>query len=169
MTHIRSALAAALFTFGAAAVASAQSTTPATQAPARAQHQRGPGRHRHGAQALLKGISLSDAEKANLKNVRGKYETQFKTLRQQNKPQMQAMRDARQRGDTATMNALREKNAGTRQQSKQLMQAERADFRSALSPENQTKFDANVQTAKAHVGKRGHKKGVAGAASTAGF
>jgi Spy/CpxP family protein refolding chaperone len=169
MTHIRSTLVAALLTFGAAAVASAQSTTPATQPPARAQHQKGPGRHRHGDQALLKGISLSDAEKANLKNVRGKYEAQFKALRQQNKPQMQAMRDARQRGDTAAMKALWEKNAGARQQTKQLMDAERADLRAALTPENQAKFDANVQSAKARSGKRMQKKGGAGAASTAGF
>lgn len=159
MTHIRATLAAALLTFGAAAVASAQSATPATQPPARAQHQKGPGRHRGGDMALLKGISLSDAEKANLKSVRGKYDSQLKTLRQQNKPEMQAMRDARQRGDTAAMKALWEKNSGQRQQNEQLRQAERADLRAALSPENQAKFDANAANAKANFGKRGHKKG----------
>jgi len=160
MTHIRSALAAALLTFGAAAVASAQSGSPATQAPARAQHQRGPGaRHRHGDRALFTGMSLSDAEKANLKTVREKYASQIKALRQQGRPQMQAMRDARQRGDTAAIKALREKNAGSRDQAKQVMQAERADLRAALSAENQSKFDANIQNAKAKFAKRAHKRG----------
>jgi Spy/CpxP family protein refolding chaperone len=165
MTHIRSSLVAALLTFGAAAVASAQSATPAPQTTARAQHQKGPGRHHGGDMALLKGLSLSDAEKANLKNVQSKYAPQMKALRQQYKPQNQAMRDARQRGDTAAVRQLWEKNSSERQQSKQLLDAQRADLRSALSADNQAKFDANVQQAQSRMGKhRGFKKG----GSTAG-
>jgi Spy/CpxP family protein refolding chaperone len=159
MTHIRSTLVAALLTFGAVAVASAQATTPAPRT-ARAQHQRGPGRH-HGAKAFLKGISLSDAEKANVEKVNAKYESQMKALREQLEPQAKAMREARERGDTAAVNAMRQKNAPQRQQAKQLMGAERADIRAALAPENQSKFDANVQSAKARLAKRGHKKGAA--------
>jgi Spy/CpxP family protein refolding chaperone len=159
MTHFRSTLVAALLTFGAAAVASAQATNPAPQNTARAQHQKGPGRH-HGDRAMLKGISLTDGEKANLKNVQAKYATQMKALREQSKPQSQAMRDARQRGDTAAVRAMREKNAPQRQQAKQLLDAQRAEFRSALSPENQAKFDANLQQAKARMAKHGgFKKG----------
>jgi Spy/CpxP family protein refolding chaperone len=157
MTHIRSTLVAALLTFGAAAVASAQTATPAPHA-ARAQHQRGPGRH-HGAKALLKGISLSDAEKANVEKVNAKYAAQMKALREQAKPQAQAMREARQRGDTAAVNALRQKNAPQREQAKQLMEAERADLRAALAPENQAKFDANIESAKSRFAQRGHRKG----------
>ena len=45
----------------------------------------------------------SDAEKANIKNVHTKYEAQMKALREQFKPQMEAARAARQRGDTAVL------------------------------------------------------------------
>ena len=67
------------------------------------------------------------------------------------------------------MRALWEKNAGERQQTKQLMESERADLRAALSPENQAKFDANAANAKAKFANRGHKKGAPGTGSTAGF
>lgn len=172
MTHIRSALAAALLTFGAAAIASAQTANPAPQAP-RAQHaQRGPRAHaRRGERALFKGIKLSDAEKANLKAVRAKYEPQMQALREQSKPQMQAMRDARQRGDTAALKALREKNAGHRDANRKLFDAERADLRAALAPENQAKFDANVQQLQSRFAQRGahaHKRAGREAGSTAG-
>jgi Spy/CpxP family protein refolding chaperone len=163
MTHIRSTLVAALLTFGAAAVASAQTANPAPQT-ARAQHQKGPGRH-HGAKAFLKGTSLSDAEKANVEKVNAKYASQMKALREQSKPQEQAMRDARQRGDTAALRSMREKNGPQRQQAKQLMDAERAELRASLSPANQSKFDANVQDAQSRFAKRGHKKGADNAGS----
>ena len=133
MTHIRSTLVAALLTFGAAAVASAQSANSAPQA-ARAQHQKGPGRH-HGDRALLKGITLSDGEKADLQSVHARYA-----------PQMKA----------------------TRKQSKQLMKAERADLRAALSAENRSKFDANVQSF--HNRSAQHaKKGAKRSGTTASF
>jgi hypothetical protein len=117
----------------------------------------------------MKGISLSDAEKANLKTVHGKYASQLKAMRQQNEPQMKAMRDARQRGDTAAAKALWEKNSGARDQAKQVMDAQRADLRAALSPANQSKFDANAQTAKANFAKHAHKKGGVPAAKPASF
>lgn len=172
MKHIRSALAAALLTFGAAAVASAQSTTPAPQAP-RARHaQRARGaRHHRGARALLKGIALSDAEKANLKAVRAKYEPQMKALREQSKPQMQALRAARQRGDTAALRQLRAQNAPQREAAKKLLEAERNDIRGALTPANQSKFDANVQRLQTRFARRGagaHKRAGRTAGSTAG-
>jgi protein CpxP len=93
---------------------------------------------------LFKGITLSDAEKTNIKAVQTKYASQMKALREQFKPQMQAARDARQRGDSAALKELRQKSTAQREQSKQLMLAQRNDLRAALTPANQVTFDANV-------------------------
>jgi Spy/CpxP family protein refolding chaperone len=140
MSHIRTTLAAALLTFGGVVVASAQQ--PATAPHARAGHF---GRHAGAARTpFLRGITLSDAEKANVKAVNEKYGAQMKALRGQNKPDMQAMRDARQKGDSAALKAMWEKSKGQREQMQQLMQAQRNDLRAALSADNQSKFDANV-------------------------
>src|SRR6478609_3085283 len=100
MLNIRTALATLLVFGGAVAARAQQPATPAPQAHARGGMRRG-GPGKGPEQALLRGITLSDAEKANLKAVNQKYAAQMKALREQNKPQMEAMRAARQRGDTA--------------------------------------------------------------------
>lgn len=140
MIHIRSALTAGFLVFGAAAVSPAQQGTPVQVPQAQAQGARGQhanrewGGQRRGG-ALLKGISLSAAEKANLKGVHQKYAAQMKALRAQPKS------DAR------------------REQVKQLMTAERNDTRAALAPENRTKFDANVARMEQRVAQRKTKGG----------
>jgi cytochrome c556 len=139
MTNIRYALTGALLLLGSATLASAQK--PTRPQGLRARH--APDVQQLGRQ-LFKGITLSDAEKANIKSVQTKYGSQMKALREQFKPQMQAARDARQRGDTAALRELWQKSAGQREQTKQLMLAERNDLRAALTPANQTTFDANV-------------------------
>jgi Spy/CpxP family protein refolding chaperone len=169
MFNIRVALAATALTLGSAAIVSAQQQT----APQRVQQnhaQRPDSAHRKlGARGLrgqlFKGITLSDAEKANLKAVQAKYASQMKAVREQSKPDMQAMRDARQRGDSAALKALWEKGAAQREQGKQVMLAERNEMRAALTPANQAKFDANVATFDKKLaqhgrgGKRGFKPG----------
>src|ERR1043165_4020176 len=82
MNLIRSTLAAGLLVFGTAAVASAQTA----QAPARQHGQHGQfqkGIRARGGKALFRGITLSDAEKENIKNVHAKYAPQMKALREQ--------------------------------------------------------------------------------------
>jgi Spy/CpxP family protein refolding chaperone len=143
MSNIRSALAAGLFVIGGAVVASAQQTAPPlpqSQA-AHGQHvkgERGPGR-RGGRGELMKGLSLSPTEKANVKSVHGKYAAQLKALRPQVKGQKPT--DAQ------------------RDQAKQLMAAERNDLRVALSPANQSKFDANTAEFEKRMAARAQKKG----------
>ena len=163
MKNIRFALVAAVLAAGTAAVASAQQAPPAQVqgAHVRGAHgarKAGPGRP--GGQ-FLKGIQLSAAEKANLKNVNAKYAPQMKALREQSKPQMQAMRDARQRGDTAAVRTLRQQAMSQRGQQmqgqKQLFEAQRNDLRNALSPANQAKFDANVAQAQQRMAKHSKK------------
>ena len=161
MINIRSTLAAAALVFGGAVVAAAQQPTPAL---ARSAHQQRAGRaaRNHRGQfrpaairhQLFKGITLSDAEKANIKNVQAKYASQMKAVREQLKPQIQAARDARQRGDTAALEAMRQKSGAEREQIKTLLESEKNDLRAALTPANQVKFDANVKQFEQRVAKR---------------
>ena len=148
MKHIRSAIAAGLLALGTAAVASAQTAqVPATQ-QGHARFQKG---RRGGAGDLLKGLTLSAAEKANLKAVHAKYEPQMKALRQQYKP---AQQGKIAKGDTAAMRQRWEANKPMREAQMKLMQSERADLRAALSPDNQAKFDANANKVEARLAKR---------------
>jgi LTXXQ motif family protein len=157
--NIRSTLAAAALVLGTAVVASAQQPTQAPAARAqraeRAQgHRRGafgPGALRH---QLFKGIQLTAAEKANVKNVQQKYAPQMKALRAQMKPQLEAARAARQKGDTAALKAMWQKSSAQREQVKTLLDAERNDLRAALTPEHQTQFDANVKKFEQRVANR---------------
>ena len=94
---------------------------------------------------LFRGIKLSDAEKAKLKNIHTRYATQSKSLREQMKPAMQEARAARQKGDTAAARAVLAKNKATFDKLAELRKSEQAEVRSALTPENQKLYDANLQ------------------------
>ena len=169
MINIRLALAAAAVSVGGATLAFAQQST-APQDVHRNHVMRPDSAHRmKGARGLrgqlFKGITLSDAEKANLKAVRTKYSAQAKTLREQAKPQLQAARAARQRGDTAAVKEIWQKSVAQRDQTKQLLIAQRNELRAALTPANQAKFDANVAAFEKRVadhakdfGKRGGRR-----------
>jgi Spy/CpxP family protein refolding chaperone len=150
--HIRSALIASLVAIGGAAALSAQQTTPAPTATKHGRH--GKAGERLDEQ-LFRGITLSDAEKANIANVRNKYAPQMKALRQQAKPQTQALRAARHRGDTAAVRQLMAQTAPQRDQERKLLQAEQNDFRGALVPANQAKFDANLKQVQRRMAKHG--------------
>ena len=136
MKHIRSAIAAGLLVFGTAAVASAQAAPAAPRAQGQhGQHGMRAGKGERGA--LLKGIQLSAAEKANLKAVHAKYAPQMKALREQMK------------NDTSRV--------ARRDAMKRLFDAQRNDLRAALTPANQAKFDANVQKFEQRVAQRSAK------------
>lgn len=173
MFNIRSTLTAAALVFGTAVVASAQQPT---QAPAqRAQraeraegHRRGgfgPGALRH---QLFRKIKLTDAEKANVKAVQQKYASQMKALREQLKPQLQAARQARQKGDSAALKAMWQKSGAQREQIKKLLESERNDLRAALTPEHQAQFDANVKQFEQRVSNRATRMWKKGGKAAAG-
>ena len=106
----------------------------------------------------LRGLKLSDAEKAQVKTIHAKYAAEGKTLRESLKPTMQEARALRQKGDTAGLRALWEKNKPARDQMQALQVRQQAEIRAALSPENQKLFDANVQkmeTRRAEWAKKG--------------
>ena len=129
----------------AASFAGAQA--PAQQGARHGQHamQRGMRTGVRAERGLFRGIKLSDAEKAKLKDIHTKYATQARSLREQMKPAMQEARAARQKGDTAAARAVLTKNKATFDRLAELRKSEQAEVRSALTPENQKLYDANVQ------------------------
>ena len=93
----------------------------------------------------LRGLKLSDAEQAKVKAIHTKYAAEGKTLRESMKPAMQEARALRQKGDTAGLRALWDKNKAGRDQMQALQVRQQAEIRTALTPENQKLFDTNVQ------------------------
>ena len=144
-------------------IAQAQSTTTQQQRHATGRDVRG-GRGRAG---LLRGITLNDAEKSQLKTIRTKYAAEARSLRESMRPAMQDLRAARNKRDSAAVKLAWDRAAGDRQKLQSLMQRQRAEFRAALTPEHQQVFDANVKTleqrraewAKKGKGERGGRVG----------
>jgi Spy/CpxP family protein refolding chaperone len=148
-------------------VAQAQSATPQ---PRQDRHAMGRGAKGEGHGGLLRGVKLSDAEKARLKTIHAKYNAESKTLRESLRPAMQEARTARQKGDSAAVKAAWNRTAGDRQKLQALMTRERAEIRTALTAENQRAFDANVtkmEQRRAEWGKNG-KGGRGGRAAMRG-
>ena len=122
------------------------------QAPAQQGTQQGRHEMQRGMRAgarvergVFRGIKLSDAEKAKIKDINSKYATQAKALREQMKPAMQEARAARQKGDTTAARAAMAKNKPVFDKLAQLRKSQQAEIRTALTPENQKLYDANVQ------------------------
>ena len=148
-------------------LAQAQSTTTQPE-----QQRRGMGRgDRVGPnRGLLRGITLSDAEKTRVKAIHTKYQSEAKSLRESLRPAMQEMRAARQKRDSAAVKAAWEKSAGDRQKLQALAERQRTEIRAALTPENQKVFDANAKQLEQRraewngrgKGERGNRAGVRG-------
>lgn len=121
----------------------------------------GPG----GAGALLKGITLTDAQKTRLDALRKEQEPEMKKSRDQFGAVMKEARDARQRGDTVTARAKMEqvRTQMTAQRDRQI-----ASLRTILTAEQQKQLDANVAAMKQrgekgdHRGRDGQRKGGVG-------
>ena len=168
MPHIRLVALGLALLVGTAAIASAQSaqTPPQTGKARQALGQRGRGLGvRNLRRGLFRGIQLSDAERTRLKAVREKYQPQFKSLRESLKPSGQAARAARQRGDTAAVRAEWQKTASQREEAQKLAEQVRAEYRNALTPENQAKFDANATQLKTRLATRADRLGKRAAAN----
>jgi periplasmic protein CpxP/Spy len=158
MRHIRSFAVGLMVLAGSAVAANAQATQQKPERP-RGEFQKGGVRGLRGpggpARGLMRGIQLTDAEKASLKTVQQKYQAQFKSIRESMKPQLEAARTARQRGDTVAAKAALEKTSGDRAKLQTLMEQSRTEMRGALTAEHQKQFDENAAKFKDRQGKRG--------------
>lgn len=156
---------------GGAGIAAAQSTTPADR-PQAEQHDRGPGGRRGGPEGmLLKGVTLSSAQKAKLDEMRKADRDQMEKHRGEMRGSFDQIRAARERGDTATARSLMAK---ARSEMEQHREQRFAAIRSVLTPDQQRQFDANVAEWKQHAndrqargrdghgGRGGHQRGDVG-------
>jgi Spy/CpxP family protein refolding chaperone len=154
MSKIRSVVLGLLVVAAGVGVAEAQSP------------QRDGANRRHAGQramrGLMRGINLTDAEKANLKAVGEKYQGQFATIRQSMRPDVEAARAARQRGDTTAARAAFARTADQRAQLRALTDRMHADARAALTAEHRSQFDTNVARMKERMAKRGNADGFGG-------
>ena len=114
------------------------------------------GGHRRGGPdgMLLKGITLTDAQKTRLKALREEHKSEMQKSREQFGAVMQEARAARERGDTATARAKMEQvhSQMERQRERQI-----AALRTILTAEQQKQLDANIATMKERGPRGDHR------------
>lgn len=118
----------------------AQTTTatvqPAPVAGARMMKHQSPGHHQ-----MMAELNLTDTQKAQVKTIHAKYEPQIKAEREKMRPQMDAARAARAKGDTSAVRADRANSRDSMGPMQQIRQQEMAEVRAILTPAQQQKFD----------------------------
>ena len=135
----------------AAPMLHAQTTATPTHAPKAArQHM---GNQIRPRSDMMKQLDLTTDQQAQMKAIHSKYASQMKAARASSKPDMDAMKAARTRGDTAAMRVAREKTRADMAPSMKLRQQEMAEVRGVLTPDQQKKFDAQRSAMKG--GNRG--------------
>jgi Spy/CpxP family protein refolding chaperone len=106
--------------------------------------------------ALLKNITLTDAQKAKLEQVQQSERASMTADNGARRAAFDAMRKARQSGDTAAAKRLMLEQ---RTKMDQQFAAHSAAVRAVLTPDQQTQFDANVAEMKSHRGEFGRGRG----------
>lgn len=161
MSSVRALALGALMIVGVAGVSAAQSnTTPRSRSDS--SYRRGPhagqmqGRRGPGGGEFGRDLNLTDAQKAQVKAIRQKYQPQNEALRAQAKPFMDAARAARQKGDSATARTNMQKARQVMQGGQSIRTQEMAEIRGILTPDQQAKFDAR-RKAMSERGMGGHK------------
>ena len=147
MKAARLAALGAAIVFGVSVTATAQPPVRGTARAiandtTRARHRdgaRGAARQRSGrafGRALLRGVTLTDAQKQQVQAIQQKYAGERRTLAEQLRP-AGATAGQRVRPDSAQRAALQT-------QARSLMDKQLAEVRGVLTPEQQKTFDANV-------------------------
>jgi Spy/CpxP family protein refolding chaperone len=161
MSSVRTLALGALMLVGVAGVSAAQSNaTPRSRSDS--SYRRGPhagqmqGRRGPGGGEFGRDLNLTEAQKAQVKAIRQKYQPQNEALRAQAKPFMDAARAARQKGDSATARSNMQKARQVMQGGQSTRTQEMAEIRGILTPDQQAKFDAR-QKAMSERGMGGHK------------
>jgi periplasmic protein CpxP/Spy len=124
-------------------------TTPAPTASQKAIGQRG------GHGRMMQDLGLTADQKARMKAIHAKYAAQMKSARDASKSDRDAMKAARAASDTAAMRAARAKLQANMAPMQKVRQQEMAEIRSVLTPDQQTKFDAQHAKMQAKMNRRG--------------
>jgi Spy/CpxP family protein refolding chaperone len=149
----------------AGTTAVAQPPRDAGARPQRAERMQRAGRGMHAG--LFRGIQLSEAERAKVQQVHERYRPRMEQAMQANRTANEGaraqVREARERGDTAALRALRASAASRTAAMRPLMDSLRAEMRAALTPEHQQRFDANVASMKTRAARTARAGGRPGA------
>ena len=134
-------------TVGAAGAVMAQSNRPDTTRPERSdrREQGDRGMRRRGGPdgALLRGITLTEAQKTQLETLRKRQRDEMEKNREQFSAAKKEVRELREKGDTAT---ARSTMTALRAQMMQQRERHVAALRTILTAEQQKQLDANVAT-----------------------
>lgn len=135
-----------------AGTVAAQQTDQVKPRRPQAEGERGEGRRGGPDGFLLKDITLTDAQKTQLKALRTAEREKMQANREQMRKQFEEMRSARERGDTAAARAIMQRN---RQAMEQNREQHLAAIRNILTAEQRTQFDRNVAELKQRHQERG--------------
>lgn len=100
---------------------------------------------------LLRGISLTDAQREQVKALRERDRAGLDARREEGRSRMQEARALRQKGDTAALRRLHEQSRAERQAQ---MDRHATALRGILTPAQRTQFDANLAEAKQRMAQR---------------
>ena len=111
---------------------------------------------------LFRGITLTDAQKTQLQTLRADGRTQTQALMKTTKADRQAMRTARENGDTVALNRARHGARGDVNRRIALRGQLINQVRGVLTPDQQKQFDANRSRLRHHAARamRGRRGGV---------
>jgi Spy/CpxP family protein refolding chaperone len=139
-----------------AGVAGAQQPSPRADRPHAGEMRGGRGMNGGGpGRAMLRGISLTDAQKERLRAIDQKYRSEGQAARAAMRPAMEEGRAARQRGDSATARRAWQGTDAQRRQMAALQERRLAEVRGVLTAEQQQRFDANRSEMQARMRERG--------------
>jgi Spy/CpxP family protein refolding chaperone len=162
MLSVRTLALGALMLVGVAGLSAAQSNAPPQSRSDSGSYRRGPhaggqmrARKGHGGGEFRRDLNLTDAQKAQVKAIRQKYQPQNAALRAQAKPFMDAARAARQKGDTATARSNMLKAREVMKGGQSIHTQEMAEIRAILTPDQRAKLDARQKA----MGERRSKDG----------
>ena len=108
---------------------------------------------------LLRGITLTEAQKTQLKTLRQSERSAMQAQREHGRKGFEDIRAARQRGDTATARALAQKQ---RQEMARFREQHVAAVRNVLTAEQRVQFDKNLAEIKQRQAERGDRIGPRG-------
>lgn len=112
-------------------------------------HRRGPEGRAYGR--LFRDITLTDAQKTQLKQLREAQRAEMRASRDSMRRQLEQARDARRKGDTAAARAIVQQHRAAMEQARD---RQFAAIRNILTPEQQAQFDKNVAEVKRVAAER---------------
>jgi periplasmic protein CpxP/Spy len=146
------------FILAASLILSAGAAFPQQAAPAESpKENKQDGRNHDGArggQRMAEALNLTDAQKEQAKAIREKYRASSQDVRTQMRTLHDQLKAAREANNTAEVDRLNQQRETLMANAKETWTAQRNEFRSILTPEQQAKFD---QFQENHKGRRGGK------------